>query len=364
MKTPRADARSGAGAGGSPVARGGIVARARVVLAWWQQTRAARANARFGAAGGGVLTGGIAYAALFSVFAALTIAYTAFVAVLGRDAQLRRDVLSSVSASLPGLVDTGSGDGLVKPDDLVLGAGLNVAGAVAVVVLLLSATSALAALRTAVRAMFDERSGGGNALTGKLREVAGLVGMALAFLVSAALGLAVTSAAGWLLRLVGLGAGVGAATTVLGLGVALVVDAATFVLVVRVLAGIHPPWHDLRQGALICAVGVGVVRLLGASVVAGGARQNAVLASFAAVVTLLVWINLIARIVLLSAAWTADPPVAAAGPARGASAGPLEGGPALVSEAAPGSRPADGEADGRRPRRPRWWRRAPRSGRG
>jgi membrane protein len=33
-----------------------------------------------------------------------------------------------------------------------------------------------------------------------------------------------------------------------------------------------------------------------------------VLASFAVIVTLLVWINLIARIVLLAAAWTADPP--------------------------------------------------------
>ena len=312
MGRPEADAESGA----SPGAIGSLVARTRGVIAWWQRSRAGRANARFGAAGGGVLTGGIAYAALFSVFAALTIAYTAFVAVLGRDAQLRADVLRTVSSSLPGLVDTGSGDGLVKPADLVLGVGLNLAGIVAVVVLLLSATSALAALRTAVRAMFDERGAGGNAVTGKLREVAGFVGMALTFLVSAVLGLAVTSAAGWLLRLVGLGAGVGVVTSVLGFLVALVVDAATFVLVVRVLAGIHPRWADLRQGALICAVGVGVVRLLGASVVAGGARQNAVLASFAAIVTLLVWINLIARIVLLAAAWTADPPVPPPAPAR------------------------------------------------
>jgi membrane protein len=33
------------------------------------------------------------------------------------------------------------------------------------------------------------------------------------------------------------------------------------------------------------------------------------LASFGVLVTLLVWINLIARIVLLAAAWTADPPL-------------------------------------------------------
>ncbi|HEY0214815.1 MAG TPA: YhjD/YihY/BrkB family envelope integrity protein, partial [Cellulomonas sp.] len=91
--------------------------------------------------------------------------------------------------------------------------------------------------------------------------------------------------------------------------VALAVDAATFLLIVIVLAGLRPPWRDLRQGALIAAVGLGVVRVLGTSVVAGSAGRNAVLASFAVIVTLLVWINLIARIVLLAAAWAADPPL-------------------------------------------------------
>jgi membrane protein len=287
---------------------GRIVGRARTVLAWWQTTRAARANARFGAAGGGVLTGGIAYAALFSALAALTITYTVFMAVLGGDAALRSRVLRSVSATLPGLIDTGSGSGLVKPDDLVLSAGLNAAGVIAVVVLIMSATSALGALRTAVRAMFDEQGPAGNVVTGTVRQLAGLAGMAFAVLVSSALGIALTGAAGWLLRLVGLGGSVGVISSVLGVLIAFAVDAATFVLVVRVLAAVHARWHDLRQGALIAATGIGIVRLLGTSVVAGSAARNAVLASFAAIVTLLVWINLIARIVLLAAAWTADPP--------------------------------------------------------
>ena len=54
-----------------------------------------------------VLTGGIAYSALFSVFAALALGWTIFVAVLGDDAALRQDVLATVDATLPGLVDTG-----------------------------------------------------------------------------------------------------------------------------------------------------------------------------------------------------------------------------------------------------------------
>lgn len=313
MGTPRSDRETGGPARGV----GWIVGRARRALAWWQTTRAARANARFGAAGGGVLAGGIAYAALFSVFAALTITYTVFMAVLGGDTALRTRVLRSVSATFPGLIDIGSGSGLVKPVDLVLSAGLNVAGVVAVGVLIMSATSALGALRTAVRAMFDERGPAGNVVTGTLQQLAGLAGMAFAVLASSVLGIALTGAAGWLLRLVGLGGGVGVFSSVLGVLIAFVVDAATFVLVVRVLAHVHPPWRDLRQGALLAATGIGIVRLLGTSVVAGSTSRNAVLASFAVIVTLLVWINLIARVVLLAAAWTANPPAAQSVRARG-----------------------------------------------
>ena len=54
-----------------------------------------------------------------------------------------------------------------------------------------------------------------------------------------------------------------------------------------------------------------MLRLLGASVVSGSLRNNAALAPFAVIVVLLAWVNLVARIVLTAAAWTADPPAAA-----------------------------------------------------
>jgi membrane protein len=295
----------------------GVVSRVKAVLAWWQRTRAARANARFGAAGGGVLTGGIAYAAMFSLFAGLTIGYTVFMAVLGGNDELRTSVLTTIDANLPGLVKTDGGSGgIIDPSSLVLSRTVGVAGVVAVVVLLVSAISAMAALRTAVRAMFAETGSGGNAVAGKLRELGGFVGMALAILLSAVLSIATSTAADWLLGLIGLDGSSFAAVVarVAGILVAFLVDAATFLLVVVVLGGLRPPWRDLRQGALIAGVGLGVVRVLGTSVVAGSAGSNAVLASFTVLVTLLVWINLIARIVLLAAAWTADPPLVGPAP--------------------------------------------------
>ena len=82
---------------------------------WWKHTRPGRASARFRARSGGVLSGGIAYAALFSVFAALTISYTAFIAILGDNDELRERVLDAVDTTYPHLLDTGDGQGALDP---------------------------------------------------------------------------------------------------------------------------------------------------------------------------------------------------------------------------------------------------------
>lgn len=310
------DARPPAGAGTaqahalaveSPPEQPGLAARGKAFWDWVKHTRPMRANARFGARSGGVLTGGIAYATLFSVFAALTIGYTIFMAVLGDNEKLRAQMLDAIDSALPGLIDTGDG-GLVKPEDLVLNTQLTLASVIAVVVLLLSAMAAVSALRRAVRAMFADDDLLGNGMLGKARELGGFAGMAIAFLLSAILTIAVTSATQWLLAALGWSGYTTTVLTVLGILVAFVVDASVFVLIVTVLAAQHPPRRDLLWGAAFAGIGLGVVRQLGTAVVGGSVNKNPLFASVIVLVTLLVWINLLARIILLVAAWTADPP--------------------------------------------------------
>ena len=281
--------------------------RIDAVAAWWRVTRPARALARFGSAGGGLLTGGIAYATLFSVFSALAIGWTVFATVLGGHQQLRAQVLATIDAALPGLVTTPGRPGLIDPNQLRLSTGVSVTGAVAIVTLLISAVSAVSALRTAVRAMLGAQDRP-NLVVGKLHELAGLAGIAGAVLVSAVLTLSLSTLTDRVAVWSGHPGAAGPTARVLGVVVALVVDAATFILVVRVLAGQKPPWPDLLGGAAIAALGLGVLRVLGASAVSGGLRHNPVLATFAVVAVLLAWVNLMARIVLTAAAWTANPP--------------------------------------------------------
>ena len=290
-----------------PAARPSLAARGTAIFLWWKHTRPGRANARFRARSGGVLSGGIAYAALFSVFAALTISYTAFVAVLGDNEELRARVLEAVDTTYPHLLDTGDGQGAIDPATLELSSNLTVAGIVAVVVLLLSAIAAMTALRRSVRAMFATEFGG-NPMVGKARDLGGFVGMGVAVLLSALLTTGVGTVASWILDALGLSGLTTVVLRTLGIAVAFVIDAALFLLVVRVLAAENPPWRDLLRGSVIAAVGLGIVRTLGTTVVAGSVSKNPLFTSVAVLVTLLVWVNLIARIMLLAAAWTADPP--------------------------------------------------------
>ncbi|SED67694.1 YihY/virulence factor BrkB family protein [Ruania alba] len=278
---------------------------------WLKNTRVMRALARYGTANGNLLSGGIAFAALFSVFAALTIAYVAFMAVLGDNEELRQRVIDAVADSLPGLIKTPEYEnGMISPDDLTLSRGAGVAGIISVLVLFFTAVRVPAALRSSIRVMFGMVAPPENPVLGKLRDFLGFLGLALSVILTSAMGIAAGAAAQWLLSLAGwedTSAGKWL-LRIAGLAVVLVVDTLVFVWIYRTLAGIRPPKRDLWLGALIAAVGAGVLRYLGTSVVGGNLSENPLFASGAALGTLLLWINLVVRLTLLVASWTSNPP--------------------------------------------------------
>ncbi|MDN6487418.1 MAG: YihY/virulence factor BrkB family protein [Ancrocorticia sp.] len=96
------------------------VAKAKTFAERVQDLRIVRSLSRYGAARGGLLSGGIAYSALFSIAAGLTIAWTVFMSVLGNNQELKDQVLDSIDSALPGIIDTGDGSGgIINPDALV-----------------------------------------------------------------------------------------------------------------------------------------------------------------------------------------------------------------------------------------------------
>lgn len=227
-------------------------------LARWRSSRPGRAFDRYSRTRGSILCGGIAYSALFSLFAALTIGYTAFTAVLGGHEDLLAAVLARIDSVVPGLIDTGSG-GVLKPADLLLShdvatGGVSAASVVATVVLVVSAMSFMSALRRSVRTMFAAYDVRENPVGAVLREVIGFLLIVVGVVVSTAATIVVSDVGRQLLELVGLSE---VSTTVLaiaGVLASVVVDALVVALVVTSLAGMHPSRRDLALGSLVAGV--------------------------------------------------------------------------------------------------------------
>lgn len=287
----------------------GLGAKVQALVLYLRSTRLGRAGMRIGAARANVLAGGIAYAALFSLFAALVIGWSAFMAVLGGNEELRNAVLDSIDSVMPGLVGYGSDD-LISPEDLVLPTVINVTSVVSILVLVWSSLTMMTALKTSIRQMFGIQTIPENFVLVKARDLMGFFVLALAVLLTAALSVAVNaigsvvfewlgvegSLTQWLLRL---------AT----IAVTFLVDLGVFVFIIRIFAGVRAPRRDLLLGAVVGALATGVLRYLGTAAVSLP-QNNPVLGTFAVLITLLLWINLMARLVLYVAAFTANPPAA------------------------------------------------------
>jgi membrane protein len=283
--------------------------RTRDVVEWWKDSRPGRATYRYLYARGALLCGGIAYSALFSLFAALTIGYTIFMQVLGGRQELMDAVFAELNELVPGLIAVDGSPGVIQPEeDLLPDAGVSLTSIVAGVVLLFSVVSFMYHLRGAVRTMFGVSDVGQSALLARARALLGFFLLALTMLVSAVASITVTTLGNRVLSALGLAGGPAVLVTGAGLLVSVLLDALLVVVVVTLLAGVPVRRRDLLVGSLTASVGFGVLRYLGSSFVASTASRNALLASFAVLVTLLLLVNFTARILLAVSAWMADPP--------------------------------------------------------
>ncbi len=310
--------------------------RLQEALHRWQASFPGRTWARYTAARGNVLAGGIAYFAFFSIFPALALGFTALGLVLGDDNALQRELAGYVNRSLGAEVIglPGSEGGLVPIDVLIRSSALTFSAVAGSVVLVFTGLGWLDAMRQGIRAVFGA-PGGGNPVVGKLRDLGTLATFGVAVLASAVASVVVTAASSQVLDALGLEGGVGRAlvrvTSALAL---LVIDTGIFLVLFRGLSGVPVPLQHLWQGALAGGVALGLLKVFG-GLLLSQLSDNPFYAAFAVVVGLLVWMNLVGRLTLLAASWAAT---------RAADAGRL---PALLpgQEAPGGAAPDDAAAD-------------------
>jgi len=284
-----------------------IVTRLRGLIDAFRRTRAGAAVQRYSELRGNVLAGGVAYHGLLSIGAAVVVGSTLAAVVVGRAPSLRDAMLRFLDRAIPGVVNTGDGgSGLIDASSLTASPVTGLVSALALLVGLNTASRYAGALRGATQAMLGNEAR--SPLHGKARDAATLGILAAMALVAASVQIAAASVATWI--------GVeNEGRTWLVRAVALVVtfavDAAFVFVALALLGDAGRPFRRLVPAVAAAAAAIAVLRAA-SGLVLGASISNPVLAPFAAVIAVLVWVDVVTRIVLLSAAWVgSDRPVRA-----------------------------------------------------
>lgn len=275
---------------------------------WWPTSRLARSIARYFLRDGDLMASGMALTILVSLTAALTVAFTIFMAVLGSYTELRASVIDSLNKALPGLLTAGGKEGLVDPADFVTTAAITPTSVIAFTIMAWSGLSVVGRLGRSIRTMFGVVATPESFLITTLRSFAGVIGLAVSVLLGSGVGFLVDFAGANLLELIGLADSSISYVILQGLSylVPFLIHMWVSWLLIRVVSGIRVPQADLWAGILLMAAGSTSLRILGTGAVAS--VSGPILTTATTLITLVLWINVQMRLTLFISAWIANPP--------------------------------------------------------
>jgi membrane protein len=274
-------------------------------LAWFP----VRVWRHFLIANGFLLAAGVSYQALFAIFAAVYVAFALAGLWLGGSEQAIQNLIDLINQYVPGLIDK---DGPITPDAVAEIATnsaslFGITGAIALVTLIWTAIGWVTFSRRAVREIFVLPPDRRPYLLLKSGDLLAAALFGILLLVGGALGAAGTWALDIVFSLLGLDTGsvwfsigVRAATLLISFAI----NAAALAALFRFLTGTSLRWRTIWPGALLAGAAVTVLQL-GAGWLLSYTPTNALLATFAIFVGLLLWFRLIGIIMLVGASWIA-----------------------------------------------------------
>lgn len=271
-----------------------------------QRTRPWRTFSHFTDVGGGVLSAGMSYQALFAVFAGIWVGFGIFSIQLVSRPELLQSLIEQINVFIPGLIGE---NGVVDAEVLLrTGHAVNWVSVLAGASLLWVMINWFTGTRRAIRIIFGlDVKQYRSALLLKLRDLALALLFGVAILVSAALTLISSNLTEavfswlhwdphyWLLSTVG---------GLIRYGAVFVFDLLVLMAIHRFLAEVRVPLWRLMRGCALGALALLALKVLGTAVI-GGTTSNPLLATFAVFVGILIWFNFICRVLLLTASWIA-----------------------------------------------------------
>jgi len=273
------------------------------MIAWVLKLKVVRAYLLYSEKRGPLLADSVTYRALFSVFAGLLLGFSVAAFWLAGNPQAWKAILSAVDSVIPGLVGP---DGIVKDTAPVEApASLSIAGIISLIALIGAALGAIGSLRTAVRSIAGVVLDDMIFIWVVLRNLALALGIAVAFVAAAAVTFAARIGIGFVTGLFGLPEDSTAAVwgiRIVSLAVVFALDTLLIFGIYRLLSGQDAPARAVWSGALLGGVGLLVLQEL-SSLFVGGATSNPLLASFASLLALLIWMNLSSQVILIACAY-------------------------------------------------------------
>ena len=283
-----------------------MLSSVQALVARAMKTRVLRVLQHYSSKNGPILAGGLSLTALYSIFAALYLAFALLGLALEAHPTLKRELVNTVATAIPGLIDRGAG-GAIDLEALFKSRVLGWSSVLAVAALLVTALSWFASTRSAIRALFELKPDTTNFLLLKLRDFGLVTAFAVVMIASTAASVLSTrglSALFELLRIDNLSAVAIILVRIMALLLVVTIDTMLLAMLFRVLLAMSIPGRRLFNGALLGALALGGLQLLGASIVGGGGA-NPLLASFAVILGLLVWFGIACQVILFAATWIA-----------------------------------------------------------
>jgi membrane protein len=251
---------------------------------------------------GNHFAGALTYFSFLALFPLVLLAASVLGFVLRNNPELQNDLYDKVTSGLPG------GFGQIVHDSIKAAerqrTGVGIVGLAGVLV---AGLGWVGNLRAAVNAVWGVEPPKRRFVIAKLADLIVLVGLGIAILVSVGLSAIGTAFTGEIVRAADLNgvSGVHTLVSIAGYLLAVIGDVLIFSWVLGRLPEARAPARIVFRGALLAAVGFGLLKVIGTYYIARVAHSPTV-GAFGSIIGVLVWIDLVSRYLLYCAAWTAS----------------------------------------------------------
>ncbi|MGP3966921.1 YihY/virulence factor BrkB family protein [Streptomyces sp. 6N223] len=242
------------------------------------------------------LAAAITFTAFLALFPMLALGAAVLTVLLPR--ARREDIERWITDQVPGISDRLDLDPLFANADTI--------GLIALPLLITTGTSWIHTMRGCLRAVWDMPEPEENPLLRRAKDLGILAGLGAVTLLSLGASALAMTAVHWATRWLGLERG-GVGSVLLSLAAYALALAVTVLLLAYLLVwlpGVRPPPRAVAAACVLGAIGFELLKALLGGYLAGVAARS-LYGAFGVPIALLVWINLVARLLLLCCAWTA-----------------------------------------------------------